>query len=142
MAGAIILRLSLSEHRLRVFSGDELAIDCPASTGRTGCPTATGEFAIESKAVQPKGLDYGHIVAPDGTVLVRGAFSRRDPLPAGTVFNPILPKCAFKSSTGGPVIFAGEATGASTTDGSVIIPDKIALLLYDKIEAGVKLFIE
>jgi hypothetical protein len=140
--GAITLRLSLVEHRFRVFVGDELAIDCPASTGRTGCPTAPGEFRIESKITQPKGLDYGHILSGDGTVLVRGAFSKRDPLPAGARFNPVVPKCGFKLNAGGPMLLAGEATGAATTDGSIVIPDKVALVLYDKLEAGVKLIIE
>jgi hypothetical protein len=142
VAGSTTLRLSLAEHRFRVFAGDELAIDCPASTGRTGCPTATGEFRIEAKAAQPKGLDYGHVLAADGTILIRGTCSRRDPLPAGAVFNPVIPKCAFKATAGGPTVLAGEATGASTTDGSVIIPDKVALLLFDKLEAGVKFIVE
>jgi hypothetical protein len=137
-----VIRISLKEHRMRIFSSDELAVDCPASTGRPGNGTPEGDFTLTEKIVAPKGLDYGHIVGPDGTLLVRGAFARHDPLPAGASFDAVVPKCGFRLSAGGPVLFAGEATGAATSNGAVVIPEKIALLLFDKLEPGVRIAIE
>jgi hypothetical protein len=137
-----IVRISVGGHRLRIFSGEELALDCPAATGRPGSATPEGEFTLSEKVVEPKGLDYGHIIGADGTILMRGVFGKHDPLPAGASFDAVVPKCAFRLSAGGPLLFAGEATGAATTNGAVVIPEKIALLLFDKLEPGTKIAIE
>ncbi|MGI8604644.1 MAG: L,D-transpeptidase family protein [Verrucomicrobiales bacterium] len=137
-AGSTTIKISLSERRLRVFAGEELALDCPVSTGRPSSATPEGVFTLAAKITAPKGLDYGNIIAPDGTILMRGVFAKYDALPAGASFNSIVPKCAFQLSEGGPLLFAGEATGAATTNGAVIVPEKIALLLSDRLALGVK----
>lgn len=130
------VEISLAERRLRVLSGRTVALEAPVSVGRSGRESPAGEFALESKVIQPKGLEYGRVLDAAGTVLMRGFFPRHDPLPAGATFEPVVPKCGFRLTEGGPLIFAGEATGAATTDGSIVIPEKIALLLYDKLPAG------
>ncbi len=134
--------LSLRDHRLRVFAGATLAVEVPVAHGRPFSPTTPGEFSIEEKTIDPKNVNYGLYRTTQGVVLARGVFPALDALPAGGVFEPVIPKCAFKLSGGGPLIFAGEATGAATTDGAVVIPDKVALFLYEKLGPGVKIRVE
>ena len=136
------IRISLRNHRMEVFAGEELAVECPIAHGRPASPTAEGEFTISAKIAEPKGLNYGHIREANGTIRVRGVFGKYEPLPAHTVFDLATPKCAFKLQGEGPLIFAGEATGAATSDGSIVIPDKIALFLFEKLEVGVRVTIE
>ncbi len=136
------VKISLSEHRLQVFARGEVAVECAIAHGRAISATPEGEFRVESKTTEAKGLTYGHVRRADGSILIRGVFGKIDPLPADTTFDPVTPKCAFKLSGDGPLLIAGEATGAGTTDGTVVIPDKIALFLYDKLAPGVKVVIE
>jgi len=35
----------------------------------------------------------------------------------------------------------GEATGAATSDGAVILPDKIAVFLFEKVPTGTRIII-
>lgn len=136
------LVLTLREHRLRVFAGLALAIEVPVAHGRSLTPTPSGEFTLEEKILEPKNISYGVYRNAQGVVLARGVFPALDALPAGGTFEASAPKCAFKLSAGGPLIFAGEATGAPTTDGAVVFPEKIALFLYEKLGPGVRIRVE
>ena len=141
-AASATVRISLSEHRLRVFNDGALAVDCPVAHGRIAAPSPEGTFSITAKQTIVKGLDYGHILDRAGRVLLRGVFSKLDAIPPGATFDPASPKCAFRLSDDGPLIFAGEATGAATSDGSIVIPDRVASFLFEKIEVGTKVIIE
>jgi hypothetical protein len=44
-------------------------------------------------------------------------------------------------SDDGPLIIGGEATGAATTDGTLVLPDKIAILLHETLPLGMKVTI-
>lgn len=48
-AGALWIDVSLAEQRVRVFRGDRLVRDMPASTGLPTHPTPTGSFRIENR---------------------------------------------------------------------------------------------
>lgn len=136
------LVLTLREHRLRVYAGLALAMEMPVAHGRELTPTPAGEFVVEEKILEPKNISYGFYRNAEGVVIARGIFPALDALPAGAVFEATAPKCAFKLSGGGPLLFAGEATGAPTTDGAVVFPEKIALFLYEKLGPGVRVRVE
>ena len=138
----VVIRIVLHEHKMRVFSGEQLAIESPIAHGRSISPTPQGEFTLVGKQASPTRLNYGHLRNAAGAILARGVFAKLDPLPVGAIFDEVIPKCLLKLSDGGPRIFAGEATGAATSDGSVILPDKIAVKLFQSVPAGTKVIIE
>jgi hypothetical protein len=142
LGAPVLIRVELGAHRLRVLSGDTVAIESPIAHGRAASPTAQGEFTLVGKQASPTGLNYGHLRNAAGAILARGVFQKIDPLPVGAIFDEVIPKCALRLSEGGPRVFAGEATGAATSDGAVILPDKVAVLIFQAVPAGTKVIIE
>jgi hypothetical protein len=130
------MEVSLDTHRLRVLQGSEVLVDAPVATGRALSPTPEGSFTLASKPAVPATLRYGHYRTRAGALLVRGVFPTIDPLPAEAVFDEVVPKGLIQLSGEGPLIFGGEATGAATSDGTLIVPDRIALLLHEKLPLG------
>ncbi len=63
----------------------------------------------------------------------------------GTPLTPgpgaIAPKAVLQLSEEGPLVFGGEATGAATTDGTLVLPDRIALLLHELLPVGLPVVI-
>ncbi len=141
-SASAVIRISLAEHRMRIFNDKTLVAECPVAHGRPTAPSPEGTFSVTTKQTVVKGLDYGHLIGPDGKILLRGVFSKLDPIPPRATFDPASPKCAFRLSDDGPIIFAGEATGAATSDGSIVIPERVAVYLFEKIEPGAKVVIE
>jgi len=135
------IEVSLPNHRLRVMQGDEVLVDSPLASGRTLSPTPEGTFTLAAKPTAATSLRYGHYRSKAGVLLVRGVFPKVDPLPPEAIFDPIVAKGVLQLSGEGPFIFGGEATGAATSDGSLVLPDKIALLLHEKLPLGVPVVI-
>ena len=138
-ATAIIV--ALDQHRLRLLQYTETLVDAPVASGRPLSPTPEGDFTLATKPTSAPSLRYGHYRTSAGTLLVRGAFPKIDPLPVEAVFDPVTPKMILQLSDDGPLIIGGEATGAATTDGTLVLPDKIAILLHETLPLGVKVTI-
>ena len=138
-ATAIIV--ALDQHRLRILQNTEILVDAPVASGRPLSPTPEGDFTLATKPTSAPSLRYGHYRTAAGTLLVRGAFPKIDPLPVEAVFDPVTPKMMLQLSDDGPLIIGGEATGAATTDGTLVLPDKIAILLHETLPLGVKVTI-
>jgi len=131
------IEVALSDHWMRVFRGDETVVESPVATGRSISPTPEGRFHLAAKPPAPPSLRYGHYRTRNGVLLVRGVFPKIDPMPVDAVFDQIVPKGLMQLSDDGPMVFGGEATGAATTDGTLVLPDRIALLLHEKLPMGV-----
>lgn len=136
LARATRVEVALATHRLRVYQAEEVLIDSPLATGRALSPTPEGEFTLAAKPTPPSSLRYGHFRSRTGSLLVRGVFPKIDSLPADAVFDPVTPKGLMQLSGDGLLIFGGEATGAATSDGSLVLPDRIALLLHETLAIG------
>lgn len=139
-ATAIIV--ALDQHRLRILQNTEILVDAPVASGRPLSPTPEGDFTLATKPTSAPSLRYGHYRTAAGTLLVRGAFPKIDPLPVEAVFDPVTPKMMLQLSDDGPLIIGGEATGAATTDGTLVLPDKIAILLHENLPLGLKVTIQ
>lgn len=135
------VEVSLEAHRLRVLEGDTVLVESPLATGRALSPTPEGRFTVAAKPPIPSSLRYGHYRTRAGVLLLRGVFPGIDPLPPEAVFDQIVPKGLIQLSGEGPMIFGGEATGAATSDGTLVLPDRIAVLLHEKLPLGVPVVI-
>jgi|GEM_PF-2216018 len=138
------IAVSLAQHRLRVLLGAEVLLEAPLATGRPLSPTAEGSFTLAAKPATPlpSPFRYGHFRTKAGALLIRGVFPKIDPLPADAVFDPVAPKTVLQLSGEGPLIIGGEATGAATSDGTLVLPDKIAALLHETLPLGLAVTIE
>jgi hypothetical protein len=137
------IEISLDAHRLRVLQGETVLVESPLATGRALSPTPEGSFILAVMGpTLPWRLRYGHYRTRAGALLLRGVFPRIDPLPPEAVFDPIVPKGMLKlSGEDGPLIFGGEATGAATSDGSLVLPERIAILLSENLRLGLPVVI-
>lgn len=135
------MEISLVTHRLRVMQGAEVLVDSPLATGRPLSPTPEGSFTVAAKIAPPASLRYGHYRSKTGALLVRGVFPKIDPLPAEAVFDQIVPKGVLQLSGEGPLIVGGEATGAATSDGTLVLPEKVAALLQETLQLGLSVVI-
>ena len=135
------IEVSLDAHRLRVLQGDTVLVESPLATGRALSPTPEGTFTVAAKPPLPSTLRYGHYRTKAGALLLRGVFPKIDPLPPEAVFDQIVPKGLIQLSGEGPLIFGGEATGAATSDGALVLPDRIAILLHEKLPLGLTVVI-
>lgn len=133
--------VALDQNRLRILQNTETLVDAPVASGRPLSPTPEGDFTLATKPTSAPSLRYGHYRTAAGTLLVRGAFPKIDPLPVEAVFDPVTPKMMLQLSDDGPLIIGGEATGAATTDGTLVLPDKIAILLHETLPLGMKVTI-
>jgi len=133
---ATAITISLANHRLRVLHHEITVLETPLATGRPLSPTPEGTFTLAAKPATPPPLRYGHYRNKAGALLVRGVFPKIDPLPADAVFDPVTPKAILPLSDQGPLIIGGEATGAATSDGTLVLPDKIAVLLQETLPVG------
>lgn len=134
--------VSLRERKLRLYDGPELALETPIAVGRVSSPTPDGEFVLAEKTGELRQVGYGHLRSPEGTILLRGIFQKFDPVPPGAVFDSVTPRYGLRLSGAGPLLFPGEATGAATTDGSIVFPDKLAQFFYDVLVPGSRIIIE
>ena len=138
---ATSIDISLSSHRLRVMQNTEVLVESPLATGRTLSPTPEGHFVLAAKLSDAPSIRYGHFRNRAGALLVRGVFPKIDSLPPDAVFDAIAPKAVLQLSEEGPLVFGGEATGAATTDGTLVLPDRIALLLHELLPVGLPVVI-
>jgi hypothetical protein len=130
------MEISLGQFRLRVVQRGEVLVESPLAVGRALSPTPEGTFTLAAKPETPTSLRYGHYRTRSGALLMRGVFPKIDLLPPDAVFDPIEPKGLMQLSGEGPLLFGGEATGAATSDGTLVLPDRIALLLHEKLPLG------
>jgi len=141
LAQATGIEVSLDSHRLLVRQENTVLIDSPLATGRPLSPTPEGTFTVAGKPPAPTALRYGHYRTRAGALLLRGVFPKFDPLPPEAVFDLVTPKGLLTLTGDGPMIFGGEATGAATSDGSLVVPDRIAVLLHDHLPPGLPVVI-
>jgi hypothetical protein len=130
------IEVSLGLFRLRVVQRGDVLVESPLAVGRALSPTPEGTFTLAAKPETPTSLRYGHYRTRSGALLMRGVFPKIDLLPPDAVFDPIEPKGLMQLSDQGPFLFGGEATGAATSDGTLVLPDRIALLLHEKLPLG------
>lgn len=136
---ALKMVVDLSDQRAWLYSGDEVAIETPVSTGSPGFATPLGEFEIRFMSSRFYDPDYGQFVHPGtGQVLMDHVNRKYDYAPSGTVFRA-QPKALFMQfdADRGFGFLAGELPGYPSTQGDVLLPPEIATIIYGSLRKGV-----
>jgi hypothetical protein len=97
--------------------------------------------------VNPKNLNYGHILGPADTKGRRplwwpGVISTQTSWPAGAVFQAVTPRLALRLDGESPRVIGGQPTGAATTDGAIIISESLLLPLSPLLTPAASFYIE
>lgn len=131
------LVVSLEKQCLWLYSGDAVVIQAPISTGRRARPTPRGSFKVTRLDAESADKHFGNFVDAEDRVVRESVDARYDYAPAGSRFQ-LAPKAHFiefdpDESRG---FFAGDPPGYRSTGGDIMLPRRIAALIFSAVELG------
>ena len=126
--------VNLSEQRAYLLVNDRNAVDSPCSTGKYEGLTPTGTFKITEKHKEAIAPFFGDFIDRKTQQVVRsGANVKISVAPSGTVFRRAPGKWILRLSTPTPVVIAaGNLPGYPSTGGSIVLPENIAKIFFER----------
>lgn len=130
------LQIDLSSQRMKLFSGNELALESQISTGNEGHPTPTGKFEILEKKVDKKSNRYGKWVNPDsGETLVSDGDSYKRPAGNAEFRGTAMPYW-MRVTWKGVGMHIGYVPLYAASHGCIRVPRDVQPLIYAKTQVG------
>jgi lipoprotein-anchoring transpeptidase ErfK/SrfK len=134
-ANAAVL-VSLSKQRAYLYSGNQLAIDTPISSGKKAGFTPTGSFTIIQKDPSHRSNIYGNFVDSRGRVVRGGVSARIDSAPSGTHFEGAPMFYFMRLTSEGVGMHIGILPGYPASHGCIRLPADIAPQIYARVKLG------
>lgn len=129
--------VSISEQRAWLYSGTQMVIQTPVSTGKRTHATPRGEFRVTRLEAEHSDKNFGNFTDKDSRVIRAGVDARYDYAPAGSRFQPAPKQHFIEFDPGSGAGFrAGDPPGYPSTRGDVLVPRRIAALLFSAVEVG------
>jgi lipoprotein-anchoring transpeptidase ErfK/SrfK len=133
--GSSSIKIDLSEQRAYFYKGGEMVGVSVISTGREGFDTPSGNYKIIQKDADHKSNLYGDYVTPDGSVIQKDVDRKKDPMPAGAVFDGAkMPY--FMRITGGIGMHQGFLPGYAASHGCIRMPRFMAKAFFENVAVG------
>ena len=130
------LQIDLSSQRMKLFSGDQLALESQISTGNEGHPTPTGKFEILEKIVNKKSNRYGKWVNADtGATLVSDGDSYKRPSGNAEFRGTAMPYW-MRVTWRGVGMHIGYVPLYAASHGCIRVPRGVQPLIYSKTRVG------
>ena len=135
------VEILLDQQRGRLYIKNQIAMDFPACTGKSGThDTPKGQFRISEKKLEHRSTLYGSYVDAAGDVVKGGAHSS-DKAPAGTTFRGT--KMPYWMRFNGAI---GMHTGTVLRDGDshgcVRIPPEACSIIFEKTTVGTPVIVK
>ncbi len=131
------LQIDLSDQRVKLFSGDQLALESQISTGTEGYRTPTGKFSILEKKVDKKSNRYGKWVKKDtGETLVSDGDSRKPPSGGGAEFRGTAMPYWMRVTWSGIGMHIGYVPLYAASHGCIRVPRQAQPLIFSKVRVG------
>ncbi len=135
VGGAPSVKISLSEQKAFFYKGEAMVGVSTISTGREGFDTPTGSFRFQQKDRAHKSSLYGDYVDRQGYVLRKDIDRKKDPMPAGAVFDGAkMPY--FMRITGGVGMHEGFLPGYAASHGCIRMPGFMAEKFFANVSIG------
>ncbi|MFM2176200.1 MAG: hypothetical protein RL015_298 [Verrucomicrobiota bacterium] len=135
MTGKPRLKICLGEQRIYFYKDDQLAGISPMSSGREGMETRPGKFKVTEKDIDHKSSLFGDYVGKDGVVVKKEADVRKDPKPAGAVFDAAeMP--FFMRINGAIGMHQGFLPGYPASHGCIRLPKHMAEIFFRETPLG------
>jgi len=134
--GSARVRISLSEQRAYLLTGDEVAIETPVVTGKPSTPTPPGSFTIIEKDLDHRSNLYGDYVDAEGNVVKANVGVRTHKKPAGTKFLGAPMSYFMRLTSGGVGMHVGYLPGYAASHGCIRLPQDIGPLIWEKVKLG------
>ena len=130
------IRIDLRTASLKLLADGAVALESPICSGRRTRPTSEGEFKVASKSESLKPEKYGRIVDSKGHTIGAVAYTDLDPVPPDCKFELSEQRYVLALGKDAPLIHAGTVSPVPCSDGSVIVPEPVARLLFARVPAG------
>ena len=128
--------VSLSRQRAYVYSGNDLAIDTPISSGKKVGFTPTGNFTIMQKDPNHRSNIYGNFVDSRGRVVRAGVSARIDSAPSGSHYQGAPMFYFMRLTSEGVGMHIGILPGYAASHGCIRLPAEIAPQIYARVKIG------
>lgn len=130
------LQINLTNQRVKLYSGDQLALESQISTGTEGHRTPTGKFSILEKKVNKKSNRYGKWVnASSGETLVSDGDSRKRPSGNAEFRGTAMPYW-MRVTWRGVGMHIGYVPLYAASHGCIRVPREVQPLIYSKTRVG------
>jgi lipoprotein-anchoring transpeptidase ErfK/SrfK len=134
-AGKVAIIIDLRDQHAYLYSGQNVALVAPISTGREGHGTSPGKYSVIEKDVNHRSSVYG-AYCEEGNIIVRPDVDvRKDPKPPGTHFVG-APMPYFLRIYGGVGMHAGYLPGYPASHGCIRMPEGKARRFFDAAKVG------
>lgn len=132
----VSIRISLSQQRIYLKVGEEIAIDSPISSGKAAGTTPRGQFTILQKDIDHRSSVYGNFVNKNGEIVRAGVSLKIDSAPSGTTYIGAPMKWFMRLTWSGVGMHAGVLPGYPASHGCIRLPEPIAKIIYDCVKVG------
>ncbi len=134
--------VSLPRQRAYLAYGNDVVIDTPISSGKTGHTTPSGSFNILVKEPNHFSNIYGNFVDKGGRVVRSGVSAKIDSAPSGTHFEGAPMRWFMRLTNGGVGMHVGILPGYAASHGCVRLPVNIAPLIYERVKVGTPVLVQ
>jgi lipoprotein-anchoring transpeptidase ErfK/SrfK len=129
------VEVRLTEQRVYVYQGDELAGESPITTGKPGHDTPPGHYSVLVKDIDHKSNLYGVFLDSNGYIVDGNAEAGQKP-PAGAVYDSADMPYYLRIRDDGVGLHAGYLPGYPASHGCIRLPHAFAELLFSNISLG------
>ena len=134
--------VSLSRQRVFLYSGEQVAIDSPISSGKKGHTTPQGHFHVMEKDPNHRSNIYGAFCDRSNRIVRSGVSAVIDSAPSGTHFIGAPMLWFMRLTPLGVGMHVGILPGYAASHGCVRLPPDIAPLIYQKVRVGTPVTVE
>lgn len=127
----VSIRISLSQQRVFVFLGNQLAINSPISSGRRSGWTPEGTFKVLEKDPAHRSSIYGNFVDQENCIIRAGVDRRSDSAPSGTHFQGAPMLYFMRLTDKGVGLHVGILPGYPASHGCIRLPEDMAKVIYE-----------
>jgi lipoprotein-anchoring transpeptidase ErfK/SrfK len=133
-SGKVAILIDLSDQHAYLYTGGEVVLTAPVSTGREGYDTPAGRYRVIEKDINHRSSIYG-AYEEGGQIVRENVDVRKDPRPPGATFvGASMPY--FLRIIGGVGLHAGYLPGYPASHGCIRMPESKAERFYEAARVG------
>ena len=136
------IEVSLKKQRAFVKMGDQIIIDSPVSSGKSGHRTPRGNFKITEKLKNKRSNLYGVIYDRHGKITRSDASRRKHSVPSGGKFVGASMPYWMRLTGSGIGMHAGFVPNYPASHGCIRLPHEIAPRIFEKVKVGTRVTVK
>jgi lipoprotein-anchoring transpeptidase ErfK/SrfK len=128
--------VSLGKQRAYLMIGEQIVVDSPISSGKSGHTSPSGSMKVLEKDPNHHSSLYGDFVDGSGRIVRAGVSMHIDSAPSGTHFQGAEMKWFMRLTEEGVGMHVGILPGYPASHGCIRMPSDGAKLFYDRVKIG------